>query len=297
LSLTVSNLSKAYGAKPAVRDLSFSMPEPGVFGLLGTNGAGKTTSIRMMLGIIRADEGSALWNGIPISRETTPFGYMPEERGLYAKVSVAEQLVYFAMLKGMSKAEAESSVRTWLDRLGMAEYRNAPAESLSKGNQQKIQLIATLTPKPRLLVLDEPFSGLDPLNTEILRELISELAAEGMYIIMSSHQMATVEEFCGDITILHRGRQVLSGSLSAIKAGYGHTRLLLACREDVAAIAAACGLRAAGGANEYRITGDEMAGRFLAALAAANILPARFEITEPSLHEIFLSAIAGEDEV
>ena len=183
--LEVEGLTKAFGQRLAVDDLSYSIDEHVVFGLIGTNRAGKTTTIRMILGILTPDEGSARWDGRPIDRETLSFGYMPEERGIYMKTRVLEQLVYFGMLRGMSKGDARASALGYMQRLGVEEYKDMPAEKLSKGNQQKIQLIATLVHNPRLIFLDEPFSGLDPVNAEMLRGLIRELVDEGRMIVMS----------------------------------------------------------------------------------------------------------------
>ena len=297
MALKVDGLTKTFGDKLAVDRISFEMSEPGVFGLIGTNGAGKTTTIRMMLGIMGADSGSATWDGVPISRETLPFGYMPEERGIYVKSKVIEQLVYFGMLRGMRKQEATDAADRLLARLGVSEYRDTVAEKLSKGNQQKIQLIAALIHNPELIVLDEPFSGLDPVNTELLRELIGELIEQGRYIVMSSHQMATVEEYCKDLIILDRGKTLLQGNLRAIKAGYGHTNLILRCEADVTELADRAGLtllEQRADETEYHITGDAQANAFLQALLAAGIYPLKYEIKEPSLHQIFIEKVGGE---
>lgn len=294
MALTVDNLVKTFGEKVAVDHLSFTIEKPGVFGLIGTNGAGKTTTIRTILGIMTPDSGSALWDGCKISRETVSFGYMPEERGIYMKNKVLEQLVYFGMLRGMGKNEARDSVLSYMERLGVLEYRDMPAEKLSKGNQQKIQLIATLVHNPVLVFLDEPFSGLDPLNADALRKLIGELVEEGRYIVMSSHQMSTVEEYCEELVILDHGRTVLSGSLKQIKAGYGHTNLVVSCGEDTRDIAASQGLTVIdkrADETEYRIQGDEMAQRFLSALLEKGLYPTKYEILEPSLNEIFIEKV------
>ena len=206
MSLKVQNLTKTFGEKVAVDNISFEMTEPGVFGLIGTNGAGKTTTIRMILGILGADSGYSSWDNKPITREMH-FGYMPEERGIYMKNTVLEQLVYFGMLRGMKKHQAKEASISLLERLGVIEYKNVITEKLSKGNQQKIQLITTLVHNPKLIFLDEPFSGLDPVNIDMLRKLIYELIDEGKYIVLSSHQMTTVEEYCKNLVILHKGCQ------------------------------------------------------------------------------------------
>jgi len=296
VSLSVNRLSKTFETKKAVDQISFEMTEPGVFGLIGTNGAGKTTTIRMILGIIRMDEGTALWNNAPISRESMSFGYMPEERGIYTKSKVMEQLVYFGMLRGMNKADARNSTAKWMDRLGVSEYRDMIAEKVSKGNQQKIQLIAALIHNPELIILDEPFSGLDPVNTEMMRNLISELVDEKKYIVMSSHQMSTVEEFCEELVMLHNGKTILQGNLRKIKAGYGHTNLAVRTDKDISLMAKENGMTVItqhADEVEFSITGDDMANSFLSRLVGAGIYPVKYEIREPSLHEIFIEK-AGE---
>lgn len=291
MSLVVENLTKKFGEKTAVDKLSFTMHQPEVFGLLGTNGAGKTTTIRTILGIMEADGGSAQWNNRKITREALSFGYLPEERGIYMKTKVLEQLIYFGMLRGMKREEAKKSALNYMERLGVMEYKNMPAEKLSKGNQQKVQLISAILHNPRLVFLDEPFSGLDPVNGKVLRELVGELVEEGKYIILSTHQMETVEEYCKNLVILDRGKTILQGNLKEIKAGYGHTNLCVFTPDNVEHIAKEEGLelyekRAL--ETEYKITGDEMAHRFLKRMLDAGIYPQKFEIREPSLQEIFV---------
>ena len=298
MSLKVNELTKVFGAKTAVDHLSFCIEKPGVFGLIGTNGAGKTTTIRMMLGIVRPDFGTSEWNGKPISRETLSFGYMPEERGIYGKVPVLEQLIYFGMLRGMNKADAKASALRLIDRLELDEYKNMLADKLSKGNQQKVQLAATLIHDPELIILDEPFSGLDPVNAEALRAIIGELIDQKKFIVMSSHQMATVEEYCEDLVLLHRGKTVLSGSLRAIKASYGHNRLLVSADERAENIAKEIGLtlkERRADASEYAICGKADADRFLSKLIENNVYPTRYELREPSLNEIFIEKAGSEE--
>jgi len=296
LKLEVRNLLKRYGSLTAVDNLSFSMEKPGVFGLIGTNGAGKTTTIRMMLGILSKDGGEALWNGKSISRESVSFGYMPEDRGIYMKSKVGEQLQYFGMLRGMGKSEAHASAVKWMRRLGVYEHAFSAADKLSKGNQQKVQLIASLISNPDLIVLDEPFSGLDPVNTDVLRDVIGEMVEEGKHVLLSSHQMNVVEDYCENLVLLHRGKAVLSGSLRKIKSGYGHTNLIVSCREDISGLAEENGLSlldVRADEEEYRISGDEMAQTFLRALVEKGVYPVKYEIREPSLHQIFVEK-AGE---
>lgn len=296
MGLIVNELTKKFGEKTAVDHLSFSMEGPGVFGLLGTNGAGKTTTIRTILGIMSPDSGSAIWNNTPITRETLAFGYLPEERGIYMKTKVLEQLIYFGMLRGMKKEAARKSALNYMERLQVTEYKNVPAEKLSKGNQQKVQLIAAIIHNPRLIFLDEPFSGLDPVNAQVLRQLVKELVEEGKYIILSTHQMETVEEYCKDLVILDRGKTLLKGNLKEIKAGYGHTNLVVSTREEVRDIAKTAGLQLfeeRASETEYKIQGDNMAHEFLKRMLDAGIYPIKFEIREPSLQEIFVRK-AGE---
>ena len=296
MALIVDNLTKIFENKVAVDHLSFQMQDPGVFGLIGTNGAGKTTTIRMILGIMRANEGQATWDGTMISRDTLSFGYMPEERGIYMKNKVLEQLVYFGRLRGMKSSEAKASALRYLKRLGMEEYKNTLVEKLSKGNQQKIQLVATLIHNPKLIFLDEPFSGLDPVNTEVLRGLLQDLIREERYIVMSSHQMSTVEEYCKDILILHHGKTMLSGNLREIKKGYGHTNLIISCDVNIDETAQHFGLEMLekrANETEFRIKGDDMAQALLAHMISQGFYPTKFEIREPSLNEIFIEKVGN----
>ena len=217
MSLVLKNVSKTFVGKVAVDNISFSIDKPSVYGLIGTNGAGKTTTIRMLLGIIKKDSGEITWKGKEVSRKNVNFGYLPEERGVYPKTKIIEQLMYFAELKGMKKEEAIQSINKWAKELKVEEYLQMPAEKLSKGNQQKIQFMTAIIHNPELVVLDEPFSGLDPVNTEILKNIIIDLVRNGKYVIMSAHQMATIEEFCSDILILDKGKTVLQGNLKKFR--------------------------------------------------------------------------------
>ena len=233
MSLVLKNVSKSFAGKKAVDNISFSLTKPGVYGLLGTNGAGKTTTIRMLLGIIKKDSGEITWKGKPVDRKSVRFGYLPEERGVYPKTKIFDQLMYFAELKGMQKDEAISSINKWAKVLKVEEYLQMPAEKLSKGNQQKIQFMTAIIHDPELVVLDEPFSGLDPVNTEILKNIIINLIKNGKYIIMSAHQMATIEEFCSDILILNKGKTVLQGNLKEIKEKYPANRVEIDVKQDI----------------------------------------------------------------
>lgn len=215
MGLSVQGVSKTFGDRKAVDSISFSIDEPGVFGLIGTNGAGKTTTIRMILGVLSRDEGEITWNGGPLNRETVRFGYMPEERGIYPKVKVLEQLVYFGELRGMT---AKQGVGVGRPLAGKAGHHRIPGLSRRKAlqrQQQKVQLIATILHDPELIFLDEPFSGLDPINTDVFKSVIGELIAAGKTIVMSSHQMATVEEYCRDLVLLNRGKNGFCKAISA----------------------------------------------------------------------------------
>lgn len=233
MGLILENVSKTFVSKKAVDGISFSLNRPQVFGLLGTNGAGKTTTIRMLLGIIKKDSGEITWNGKKVDRKSVNFGYLPEERGVYPKVKIYDQLMYFAELKGMNKQEANNAIQNWAKKLKVEEYMEMPAEKLSKGNQQKIQFMTAIIHNPELVVLDEPFSGLDPVNTELLKNIIIDLVKRGKYVIMSAHQMATIEEFCTDILILNKGKTVLQGNLREIKEGYPANRLQIEVNEKI----------------------------------------------------------------
>lgn len=291
MSLTVENVSKKFGDKLVVDNISFEAREPGVFGLLGTNGAGKTTTIRMILNIVKKDSGAIKWDGKPVNEQIKSFGYLPEERGLYPKVKVSEQLVYFARLRGVTSQRAKKDIDFWLDRLEASQYINMPAEKLSKGNQQKIQFIASIIHDPELIFMDEPFSGLDPVNTDLFKAVIYELISKNKIIIMSSHQMATVEEFCKDIVLLKNGNTVLKGNLKEIKRSYGRNNLIVNCEGNIAELAEEDNItsyRQSASGYEFKITNEEQAYRLLEKILSRRLLLDKFEIREPSLHEIFV---------
>lgn len=227
MRLEVKNLKKSFGETEVLHGVSFSVESGRALGLLGRNGAGKTTTIRILMDVFKANSGSVTMDGKIFSTKEYKIGYLPEERGLYPKKTVGEQLVYLAMLRGSSAKEAKEQMRKWLERMGVSEYENRKLETLSKGNQQKIQLAQTLLCNPDLVFLDEPFSGLDPVNSQILKDVIKEQIAEGKLVVFSSHQMSYVEEFCDDIAILNRGEVVLGGDLKEIKREFGEDRLVL----------------------------------------------------------------------
>lgn len=296
MTLHVSNLTRSFDSKIAVDHISFDMTEPGVFGLIGTNGAGKTTTIRMILGILTADEGEATWNGKKITRESVRYGYLPEERGIYAKAKVIDQIVYFGALRGMNEREARDQAIYWLGRFKVMEYKDQKAEKLSKGNQQKIQMIISLINDPELIFLDEPFSGLDPVNTELLSDVIKELVARKKFVLMNSHQMSTIEDYAENILILNRGKTVLQGNLKEIKAGYGHTNLIIDSGDEFVQLAEQTGLKLLekrADEAEFLVGTEENANRLLAAMVNKNLKPTRFILREPSLKEIFIEKVGG----
>lgn len=318
MSLVVRNLVKSYGDKVVVDNLSFEMEKPGVYALLGTNGAGKTTTIRMMLDMLSRDSGEVLWKGEPLSTNTCNVGYLAEERGLYPKYSLMDQLIYFAGLRGVSKEDAKERIRYWAKRLECEEYLYPPVEAaaplgekkkraprkkafkpkladqLSKGNQQKIQFMIALISDPELIILDEPLSGLDPVNTDLFKGIIREQIAAGKYLIMSSHQMATVEEFCTEITILDRSKPVLQGNLNEIKKSYGRVNLHLKTEQDARQIIEETGatiLTEKEMEYQIKVTGEQQANELLANLMNKGVTIITFDLREPSLHEIFVEKV------
>ena len=225
--LELKNIEKSFGEKRVLEGVSFRVESGKAFGLLGRNGAGKTTSIRILMNVFPADKGEVLIDGSYLDYGKIRIGYLPEERGLYPKKGILEQLVYFGELKGLSHKEAIRSVSYWLERLDMMEHKNKKLDTLSKGNQQKIQLITALAHDPDIVILDEPFSGLDPVNAMLLKEVVTEEIKKGKIVLFSSHQMSYVEEFCDSIAILHKGNVVLQGDIFNIKREYPRERLVV----------------------------------------------------------------------
>ena len=294
MGLKVEKVTKHFGEKLAVDNITFEMSKPGVFGLLGTNGAGKTTTIRMMLGMLKKDSGEITWNGKPVERKNVNFGYLPEERGIYPKTKIYEQLVYFAELKGLKKEEACKEIDYWMGRLKVEEYKNMLAEKLSKGNQQKVQFITAILHNPELIVLDEPFSGLDPVNSELLKGVILELVEKGKYIIMSSHQMSSIEEFCSDVVIINRGKTVLKGNLKEIKDSYPAKRLEISVKQDITNQIQEAGMQIEKNIdNNYEITiqNEDQAHKLMKKLVEQGILINKFELKKPSLNDIFIEKV------
>ena len=225
--LELKNIDKSFGAKEVLKGVSFVAEGGKAFGLLGRNGAGKTTSIRILMNVFPANSGEILIDGKPIRYDKIGIGYLPEERGLYPKKPIIDQLVYFAELKGMNTKDAVKSVDYWLNRLGMSEYRNKKLDTLSKGNQQKIQLVTALAHDPDIVILDEPFSGLDPVNAMLLKDVVKEQISKGKIVLFSSHQMSYIEEFCDSIAIINAGKVAISGDLHDIKRNYPRNKLVV----------------------------------------------------------------------
>lgn len=310
MSLEIKNIVKKYGEKTVVNNLSFTMNEPGVYALLGTNGAGKTTTIRIILGMLSKEGGEINWNGKPLDVLNTNIGYLAEERGLYPKYTLLDQLLYFAKLKKVPRDEAKKRIKYWAERLEVEEYlypkqtknkktKSMNADQLSKGNQQKIQLMAALLSEPDIIILDEPLSGLDPVNADLFKSIIREEIEKNKYLIMSSHQMPTIEEFCTDITILNRGNAVLQGNLNEIKKSYGRVNMHLKCEEDISSMVSDFDfVDVIKSAEEYeiKVKNEAQAMQFLRKMVEDNVNVIKFELREPSLHEIFVEKVGNAHE-
>ena len=298
MGLKIENVSKSFGRKLVVDNISLELNKPGVFGLLGTNGAGKSTTIRMLLGIIKKDKGTITWNDKEVDRKKVNFGYLPEERGVYPKVKIIDQLKYFAELKGMEKEDAIKSINKWAKTLKVEEYLEMPAEKLSKGNQQKIQFMTCVIHNPELIVLDEPFSGLDPVNTEILKNIIIDLVKKGKYIIMSAHEMHTIEEFCTDILILNKGKTVLKGNIKDIKKTYKANRLVIETEEDITKIIENKKLEIENSHDNLyiiKIKEEKEGYELLQDLTKEKINIDKFEIMKPTLNDIFIEKVGAKN--
>lgn len=306
MKLEVKNLKKTFGEKEVLHGISFSIESGKALGLLGRNGAGKTTTIRILMDVFRATGGEILLDGAPFQSAKHRIGYLPEERGLYPKKTVGEQLVYLGMLRGLSRKTAKANVKRWLERLGVSEYENWKLETLSKGNQQKVQLAQTLVCDPEIVILDEPFSGLDPVNSQILKDVISEQIADGKLVIFSSHQMSYVEEFCEDVVIINRGEIVLDGELREIKRAYGKDRLILGImemtaeelaelvRKEWSSIVRVAGVRRLWQQVILELLPGHSAQEILEELAARRLDVEMFGKYEPSLTEIFVECAGDE---
>ncbi|TWT03370.1 ABC transporter ATP-binding protein [Planococcus sp. CPCC 101016] len=294
MALYVEQATKKFGDFTAVDNLSLSIEEGGMHGFLGANGAGKTTTFRMILGLLDPTHGTVRWKGNPITYANSPeIGYLPEERGLYPKMKVEEQLVYLAQLRKMSKADAKRETAAWLERFEVPHYRQKKVEELSKGNQQKIQLIASLLHKPSLLILDEPFSGLDPVNVEMLKGAILDFQKQGATIVFSSHRMDHVEELCDDMSILDRGKVVVGGSIREVKRSFGKQKVRLNMNADLSQLSAVAGVDHFTKTKDGALfqVADETVAQVLLAKAMDLGTLRHFAIEEPSLEEIFIAKV------
>lgn len=304
MKLEVRNIKKSFGDNEVLHGVSFKVESGKALGLLGRNGAGKTTTMRILMDVFHSNSGEILLDGKKFQQKNVQIGYLPEERGLYPKKTVIEQMVYLARLRGISKSEATSNSKKWLTRLEVIDYEKKKLETLSKGNQQKVQLASTLVCNPDIVILDEPFSGLDPINSQILQQVVKELISENKIVIFSSHQMSYVEEFCEDIAIINHGEVVLSGDLDEIKLTYGEKQLVLsAVNYNLAELEAKC-------LNElsdiFEVTGKSKdtliiktkenitRNELLSAIINKNIEVEHFETYKPSLNDIFIAKVGEE---
>ena len=303
MRLSVEQLHKSFGEKEVLHGISFEVQSGRALGLLGRNGAGKTTTIRILMDVFKANSGTISLDGAPFVPSKHQIGYLPEERGLYPKRTVIEQIVYLAGLRGMPRKQAKESALFWLKRLGVEEYAGKKLETLSKGNQQKVQLAQTIVCNPEIVILDEPFSGLDPVNSQILKEVIQELIEQEKIVIFSSHQMSYVEEFCDDIVIINKGEVVLKGELKEIKKEFGRDQLAFSvvgqsgeelarfCKEQFASLFAITQVK-----KDYIVIRMEQGvkkNQILQALLDHKLDIQRFGIYEPSLTDIVVEK-AGE---
>ena len=304
MKLEVRNIRKSFGEKEVLHGISFEVESGNALGLLGRNGAGKTTTMRILMDVFKSNNGEILLDGKPFEPAKQKIGYMPEERGLYPKRIVQEQMVYLAKLRGMSKAEAVKSSEKWLKKLEIEEYANRKLETLSKGNQQKVQLAATLVSEPDIIILDEPFSGLDPVNSQILKDVVNEMIQEGRLVIFSRHQMSYVEEFCENIVVINHGDVVLKGELKNIKKEYGKNRMILACddfsNEETKKLISNkfSSFAKVTGENKEDVILELEPGKskaeFMEALLKEKVNVAKFGNYEPSLNEIFVMNAGDE---
>jgi len=297
MSLQIENVTKRFGDFTAVDDLTLSVNEGTMYGFLGANGAGKTTTFRMILGLLNTNEGRITWNNKRITYATSPeIGYLPEERGLYPKMKVEEQLIFLGQLRGMKKTDAKFAIKKWLERMEIPQYATKKVEELSKGNQQKIQVIASLMHNPKLLILDEPFSGLDPVNVEMLKSAIIDFRNNGATIVFSSHRMDHVEELCEQLSIIHQGKQIVSGTLREVKRSFGNQNVRINSDNDLSHLDLISGVTSVRKSMEgalYQVESESVAEQLLTAALKSG--PIRhFAIEEPSLQDIFIEKVGKE---
>ncbi|MGK0551418.1 ABC transporter ATP-binding protein [Enterococcus faecalis] len=298
--LEVKHLVKTFGDFTAVDDISFKIPDGKILGLIGQNGAGKTTTFRLILDFLTQDSGSVLWNGQPLTeKDYNIIGYLPEERGLYPKISIQDQLLYFAALRGKSKQEIEPKIDEWMEKFKVKGKKTDKVKSLSKGNQQKVQLIATLIHEPKLIILDEPFSGLDPVNAELLKDGIIALKDQGSVVIFSSHNMDNVEKICDHLVMLKDGKMVLDGSVHQIREQFGRTKVFLESSLTPEAVLAIPGVKQAklrsDGVVEITLADPAVGKEIFAQATSFGYIP-MFNQQPPTLEEIFKLKAGGDHE-
>jgi ABC-2 type transport system ATP-binding protein len=294
--LKLEKVNKSFGSFKAVNDVSFEVKEGTVFGLLGPNGAGKTTTIRMITNILIADKGNITLFGEPVkSLHQNRIGYLPEERGLYKKIKVIDQLIYFGQLKGMSRANAKSTAQKWLKNLDASDWANKKIQELSKGMQQKVQFISTILHNPDILILDEPFSGFDPINVETLKKIILDLKEEGKTILLSTHVMEQVEQLCEEIVLINKGTVVLNGNVRDIKKNYGRDNILIEFEGDDSFINDLHGVKFINRSKnrvEFNLNETGLSSKDILNIALDKQVEIyRFELMEPSLNEIFIDVV------
>ena len=290
--LELKNIDKSFGDAKVLKGISFRAESGKAFGLLGRNGAGKTTTIRILMNVFPSTGGEILVDGKPIDYNKLGIGYLPEERGLYPKKIIIDQLVYFAQLKGMSRKKATESVDMWLSKLGMLEYRNKKLDTLSKGNQQKIQLITALAHDPDIVILDEPFSGLDPVNAMLLKDVVKETISKGKIVLFSSHQMNYIEEFCDSIAILNSGNIALSGKLSEIKRNYPRNKLFVRTPNVEALLSKHENATAYQGGAIIKLSSPNEKNEVIKKLTESFDID-EISVFEPSLNDIFVEYAEG----
>jgi ABC-2 type transport system ATP-binding protein len=297
LAVQVSHIVKSFADKVAVDDLSFSVAQGEIFGLIGPNGAGKTTTIRMMMDIIKPDSGEVTILGEKLSEATkNKLGYLPEERGLYKKLSVIDSIVYLASLKGMERHSAEEKANELLNQTGMLPHKGKRIEELSRGMGQIIQFIVGIIHNPELVVLDEPFAGLDPVNTELLKRMLIDLRNQGKALVLSTHQMNEVEELCDRILMINHGRSVLYGNLAEIKSKYRSNSVLLEFEGELGEVPGVTEKRTHKGYVELVLDGNTTPSQVLERLVSRGMVINRFEVATPSLNEIFLRVVGKTHE-
>ncbi|MYL32375.1 ATP-binding cassette domain-containing protein [Pontibacillus yanchengensis] len=299
MTLKLDNVTKRFGSSTAVDNLSLEIPEKQIFGFLGANGAGKTTTFRMILGLMDLTEGSISWSDDSINYSKSHLiGYLPEERGLYPKLTVKDQLVYLGRLRGMQKNDIITEMDAWLEKFHVPEYRDKKVEELSKGNQQKVQFISAVIHKPKLLILDEPFSGLDPVNVEQLKKAVVELKEAGTSIVFSSHRMEHVEELCEHLCILHHGTPVVHGGLKEVKRSFGKKNVVIRADFDVNYLKDVPGVvryKTFTEGCELQIESEDVAGRIFDALSGKGFVRT-FDLEEPTLNDIFIEKVGASYE-